>query len=1024
MDSPTPKEPRWILILEWIVLLAVVALATFLRFWRIEEVPPGFNSDEAVGAMGALTTLREGLKYSYEGQGGAGSLGFYFAAASFYLFGPSIAAIRGVAAWAGATSIFVNYWAIREMFRTGGLNRARWIAGLSTLALAVSVWHIWSSRVAFATIGVPFLMLPSVFFLWRGLNFPAKRWLFIVSGFFLGSLMYIYLSGAFAPPLYALFFLSQWLIVILLNRFHRQATPPAAYLTSQFWNLFAAGLTAFIVLLPLGFILLTVPNLDPGTTRVSQAIFTNPQINQGDPWGLLWRSFVGNFSAYGVSFSWLVGQPPRLSFIPPAIRLMVFIGFLISIWRSLRGHAADLFALLWFAVMLLPSILSPDSIPHNLRTIGATTPTYIFAAVTLVSLAQLLLAMGRRWLLPRLGQPRYTWLVRGAGVIIGLILAWQFWLANQPILRGYFYDYPQTNDAQAAFHVYAVKLAETINTEGQAKDAYILPRNTAAGDINPNFTTDFLTELAEAPAAHYWVVDDERTLPDDLTAAAAAHQTLHVVEWLTSKHTGADPKEVIPYYLDKYGYRDHKHGYGEYYNIVTYQLRVPAPDFAAGEKLTPAAIDFGHMLTLTGYGLGDAGDESAVNQLQAHSNDLLWLRLGWQKTADHPENAKVSALIYTEDGQLVTQADKTLLSNILHVGSQQWPIEAKEDTYFLIPIPEATPPGRYKLRLAVYGETSQTRLPIFTAGADAGDADRMIDLADFTIVPAVRRAKTEHLTLALPVGQELLPGLTLVGFETLPGASARAGAQLGATVIWQAGATPPAQDIDMTLVIKSKEGDQEWPISEPVGLTGPGYPASQWQPEEVLRGWLTARIPPTLEPGTYELELRLTPAGQPNQELARLPIGDFGVTGWPRNFTAPSPQLPVGANYGDLTTLVGLDAAAAAIAPGETLDVTLYWRADAEFSQDYTAFVQLIGPDGQLTGQMDQTPGGGQFPTTGWAPGENLTDTYAIPLAAEAPPGDYQLAIGLYNPATGQRLPVSGADCQPDVCLLPGLTVK
>jgi hypothetical protein len=1023
MESPTQKEPRWTLTLEWIMLLAIVTLATFLRFWRIEAVPPGFNSDEAVGAMGALTTLREGLKYSYAGQGGGGALGFYFAAASFYLFGPSIAAIRGVAAWAGATSIFVNYWAVRELFRTGGLNRARWLAGLSTLALAASVWHIWSSRVAFATIGVPFLMLPSVFFLWRGLNFPPKRWPFVVSGFFLGSLLYIYLSGAFAPPLYAAFFIAQWLVIKLADRLKWKATPPTAYLTTQFWNLFAAALTAFIVLLPIGFILFTGPNLDPGTTRVSQAIFTNPLINHGDPWGLLWRSFLGNFSAYGVSFTWLIGQPPRLSFIPPAIGLMVFIGFLLSIWRGLRGHAADLFAVLWFAVMLLPSILSPDSIPHNLRTIGATTPTYIFAAVTLVSLAQLLLAMGRRWLSPPLGEVRYKWLVRGAGVVIGLFLIWQFWLANRPILYNYFYDYPQTNDAQAAFHVYAVDLAHTITTEGQATDAYLLPRDTAAGDINPNFTVDFLTDLDRAPAAHYWVVDDERTVPANLTTAAAAHKTLMVVEWLTSKHTGADPKEVIPYYLEKYGYRDHKHGYGEYYNIVTYQLRIPAPDFAAGETLTPAAIDFGHMLTLTAYGLGDAGDERAVNQPQAYSNDLLWLRLGWQKTAAHPENAKVSALIYTEAGQLVTQSDKLLLNNILHVGSQKWDTGAAEDTYFLIPIPEATPPGRYKLRLAVYGETSQTRLPIFTHGAETGDADRMIDLADFTVVPAVRHAKTGHLTLALPVGQELLPGLTLAGFETLPGDSARAGAQLGASLIWQAGTTPAATDIDMSLILKAKENDKEWPISEPTGLTGPGYPSSQWQPDEVLRGWLSARIPPTLDPGTYELELRLTPTGHPTEQLMRLPIGDFNVTGWPRNFTAPSPQLSIGANYGDLTTLVGLDAAAT-LSPGQTLEATLYWRAEAEFNQDYTAFVQLIGPDGLLYGQMDQTPGGGQFPTTGWASGEYLTDPYALTLAAEAPPGEYHLAIGMYNPATGHRLPVSGAACRPDVCLLPGLTVK
>ena len=64
LSSTNQTEPKWILWLEWIVLIAILALATYLRYWRIEEVPPGFNSDEAVGAMGALTTLREGFKYS------------------------------------------------------------------------------------------------------------------------------------------------------------------------------------------------------------------------------------------------------------------------------------------------------------------------------------------------------------------------------------------------------------------------------------------------------------------------------------------------------------------------------------------------------------------------------------------------------------------------------------------------------------------------------------------------------------------------------------------------------------------------------------------------------------------------------------------------------------------------------------------------------------------------------------------------------------------------------------------------
>ena len=273
-------EPRWVGWAEWAGLIAIMVLATYLRYWRIGEVPPGFNSDEAVGAVGALKTLREGLSYSYEGQGGGGVLGFYFAAAAFYLFGPSIETIRGLAAWASLVGLFAHYWAVRELFRgptlavaalrpsysekgqitapspSSKLNQARAIAAISSLGLAVSVWHLQASRVAFAGIGVPFLMLPSIYFLWRGLNRPTdnqnrqSKWTFILSGIFLGGLMYIYLSGAFAPPLYAAFFIGQWLLVWIIqkirpgqttldsstpqnSRFFGQLEPPVAYLTSQ-----------------------------------------------------------------------------------------------------------------------------------------------------------------------------------------------------------------------------------------------------------------------------------------------------------------------------------------------------------------------------------------------------------------------------------------------------------------------------------------------------------------------------------------------------------------------------------------------------------------------------------------------------------------------------------------------------------------------------------------------------------------------------------------------------------------------
>lgn len=1058
MLAEKQSERRWVLWLEWVVLIALVALAAFLRYWRLESVPPGFNSDEAVGAMGGLTSLREGLKYSYEGQGGGGALGFYFVTASFYLFGPSIAAARGVAAWAGVVSVLVNYWAVRELFRLDGLTRARFLAGLSTLGLAVSLWHIQASRVVFAGIGVPFLMLPSVYFLWLGLNggvnsdcrppttdrqsgaTKTRLWPFVVSGIFLGALMYIYLSGVFAPPFYAAFFIAQWLVVIFWRKWPENSAlaknlkslvPPQAYLVSQFRPLFITGLTAALLLLPVIYVLLNRPELEPGTTRVSQAIFLNPQINRGDPWGLLWRSIMGNFGAYGISLSWFVGQPPALT-IPTPVGLAVFLGFLISLWRGLRGRAVYLFTVLWLMVMLLPSILSPDIIPHSLRTIGATTPVYILAAIFVIWLFETLWLISQRWL----GQPNTPWLARGVTLALALALAWTFWQASAQSLYRYFYIFPQTNDAQAAYHVYAVKMAEEINRETDSAVAFILPRNTAAGDIARNFTTDFLTELAQPPAAHYWVVDDETTIPADLTRAAAAHTTLRVVKWKTSKHTGADPKQVLPYYLEKYGHYERTDTF-EYFDISTYVLETQAPDFAAGEKLTPIAIDFGSQLRLTGYALGDAGEVAHVADPQARSNDLLWLRLAWLKTADQAENLKVSIQIYTQAGQLVTQIDKLLQSNILQVGSAKWPLDAAENSYFFIPIPPATPPGSYTLRLAVYGEESQSRLPVSSdTPAEAG----LVTLSDFTVTPAQKPFDLADMEVALLVNQELLPGLTLVGFETLPGQTVRSGQPVGASLLWQVGDKPLPDNLVMSLVVKPGEGDDEWPLSEPVGLAG-DYPTESWQPGNLLRGWLSARIPPSLEPGLYKLRLRLVEAAKPDTEVTTLPIGDFQIEGWSRVFDPPQAQVKLDADFAGQAALVGLDVlnprgqseapsshALLKLKAGDTLVAQLYWRAEAEFDQNYTAFVHLIGPDGLLYGQVDQPPGAGAFLTTGWLSGEYITDAYTIPIAPNAPPGDYQIEIGLYNSNTGQRLPVNdctAAPCtQDDKVLLPGLTVE
>jgi hypothetical protein len=46
-------------------------------------------------------------------------------------------------------------------------------------------------------------------------------------------------------------------------------------------------------------------------------------------------------------------------------------------------------------------------------------------------------------------------------------------------------------------------------------------------------------------------------------------------------------------------------------------------------------------------------------------------------------------------------------------------------------------------------------------------------------------------------------------------------------------------------------------------------------------------------------------------------------------------------------------------------------------------------------------------PISSWQPGEEILDHYGFLLPSDAIPGNYHIAVGLYDPVTGQRLPVS-----------------
>jgi hypothetical protein len=105
--------------------------------------------------------------------------------------------------------------------------------------------------------------------------------------------------------------------------------------------------------------------------------------------------------------------------------------------------------------------------------------------------------------------------------------------------------------------------------------------------------------------------------------------------------------------------------------------------------------------------------------------------------------------------------------------------------------------------------------------------------------------------------------------------------------------------------------------------------------------------------------------------------------------------------------------------------VRLNWQSLAPFDRGQTVFVQVLAPGPRLVAQQDAPPLGGKLPTTFWLPGDGIADEYVVPLPADLPPGEYDVAVGMYDPASGTRLGVDQAGCgRTDYVLLPGrLTV-
>jgi hypothetical protein len=111
----------------------------------------------------------------------------------------------------------------------------------------------------------------------------------------------------------------------------------------------------------------------------------------------------------------------------------------------------------------------------------------------------------------------------------------------------------------------------------------------------------------------------------------------------------------------------------------------------------------------------------------------------------------------------------------------------------------------------------------------------------------------------------------------------------------------------------------------------------------------------------------------------------------------------VSVDFADGVTLIGYSFSARRLSPGDELTVTLYWQARSPISQDYTTFVHILDSGFTMHGGLDSAP---PTPSSAWFGREDavIVDPHTFVVSPDAPPGDYQLEIGLYPWPSFERL--------------------
>ena len=434
-------------------------VAAVLRFYKLGEVPPGFQFDEAFNAIDASQVLDGNRPLFLPANGGREVLYTYFQAAIGVFLGLSVYTLRLASALWGIAAVPATYLLLRTILR----RNSRLIAASTALALAISYWHIHFSHYGIRVITMPVIFCALFGSYWIATHAQRRNQrllAFVLAGLFTGVSVYSNPTGRFVP-----FVLLVYTLILLWRHPHQRTWR----LDSALGGLFVSGAVALLVFLPLGVTFYKHPDFFFGHAA-EVSVFASRVSGERNPLLLLGENVLrvlGMFSFVGDS-DWTHGMAgrPVLDWaisIPFMIGVVVWIGRLFG-WRrtnTAEGMAppgdpdVDALALLalWAVTMLAPSVLS-EAAPNYSRTLPA------------LPAALLPIGLGLTWIVIR------PWPRRWIGpALAGAIIA----ASTAITVYDYFVRFPQMREVYYVYEVDKADALAILKERGREQIVYFSP---------------------------------------------------------------------------------------------------------------------------------------------------------------------------------------------------------------------------------------------------------------------------------------------------------------------------------------------------------------------------------------------------------------------------------------------------------------------------------------------------------------------------------------------------------------------